>query len=69
MNVGEVQKIWDVNPTVGGPIVRDKVWFTATYRHWGNEKTVADSFFDLDPSPSPVRCRHCRGRAWTTATS
>ena len=51
VNVGEVQKIWDVNPSVGGPLVRDKVWFTATYRHWGNEKTVADSFFDLDPSP------------------
>ncbi len=51
VNVGEVQKIWDINPSVGGPIVRDKVWFTFTYRHWGNEKTVADSFFDLDPSP------------------
>ena len=51
VNVGEVQKIWDFNPSVGGPILRDKVWFTATYRHWGNEKTVADSFFDLDPSP------------------
>jgi hypothetical protein len=50
INVGEVQKIWDVNPTIGGPIVRDKVWFNFTYRHWGNEKTVADSFFDKDPS-------------------
>jgi hypothetical protein len=51
INVGRVQKIWDVNPTVGGPIVRDRLWFTATYRHWGNEKTVADSYFDADPSP------------------
>ena len=50
VNVGKVQKIWDVNPTIGGPIWRDKVWFNFTYRHWGSEKTVADSFYDLDPS-------------------
>jgi hypothetical protein len=51
VNVGKVQKIWDINPTIGGPIVRDKVWFNFTFRHWGSEKTVADSFFDRDPSP------------------
>jgi hypothetical protein len=50
VNVGKVQKIWDVNPTIGGPIWRDKIWFNFTYRHWGSEKTVADSFYDLDPS-------------------
>ena len=50
VNVGKVQKIWDVNPTVGGPLWRDKVWFTFTFRHWGSEKTVADSFYDKDPS-------------------
>ena len=50
-NVSEVQKIWDVNPSIGGPIKRDKIWFTFTLRHWGVEKTTPDSFFDLDPSP------------------
>ena len=52
LNVGKVQKIWDVNPTIGGPIMRDQVWFSFTFRHWGSEKTVADSFYDLDPSPN-----------------
>jgi hypothetical protein len=52
VNVGKVQRIWDVNPSVGGPLLRDKVWFMASFRHWGNEKIVADSFFDLDPSPT-----------------
>ena len=50
-NVSRVQKIWDVNPSLGGPIVEDRLWFTLTFRHWGVEKSVADSFFDLDPSP------------------
>jgi hypothetical protein len=50
-NVGVVKKIWDFNPSIGGPIARDKVWFYATYRYWGVNKSVADSFFDLDPSP------------------
>ena len=64
VNVGKVQKIWDVNPTIGGPIWRDKVWFNFTYRHWGSEKTVADSFYDLDPSTpvlaGPVAARRRR---------
>jgi hypothetical protein len=50
-NVGVVKKIWDFNPSIGGPIKADKVWFYGTYRYWGVNKTVADSFFDLDPSP------------------
>ena len=40
-----------LQPVVGGPIMRDKVWFYATFRYWGVNKTVADSFFDADPSP------------------
>jgi len=50
-SVSEVQKIWDFNPSVGGPIKRDRAWFNYTFRHWGVEKTAPDSFFDLDPSP------------------
>ena len=50
-NVSEVQRIWDVNPSFGGPILRDRVWFFGTFRHWGVDKTVVDSYFDADPSP------------------
>jgi hypothetical protein len=49
--VGKIQEIWDVNPSFGGPIVEDRAWFTATFRHWGVNKSIADSYFDLDPSP------------------
>src|SRR5262245_4665517 len=49
-NVGSVDKVWDVNPSIGGPIVRDRLWFYFTYRNWGVNKSVTDSFRDLDPS-------------------
>src|SRR5213592_4366785 len=28
-----IQKLWEVNPSLGGPIVRDRLWFFGTYRH------------------------------------
>jgi hypothetical protein len=50
-NVDVVKRIWDVNPSIGGPIKRDKLWFYYTFRHWGTEKTKADAYPDLNPSP------------------
>ena len=49
-NVSEIQRIWDFNPSIGGPILRDRLWFHYTFRHQGVEKTVADSYFDRNPS-------------------
>jgi hypothetical protein len=49
--VGNIQKVWDFNPSIGGPIKKDKIWFNFTFRHWGVNKSVADSYFDADPSP------------------
>src|SRR5215212_3910004 len=30
-----INRIWDVNPAVGGPIIRDRLWIYSSYRHWG----------------------------------
>jgi hypothetical protein len=43
--------VWDINPSIGGPIVRDRLWFHYTFRHWGVNKTVADSYYDANDSP------------------
>jgi hypothetical protein len=45
-NISVIDKIWDFNPSVGGPILKDKVWWQGTFRHWGVNKTTADSFFN-----------------------
>ncbi len=50
-NVAVVKKIWDFNPSIGGPIVKNKLWFHYTFRHQGVNKTVADSYYDKNPSP------------------
>ena len=34
-NVDEISKVWDFNFGIGGPILRDKLWFYGSLRHWG----------------------------------
>ena len=43
-----IDRIWDINPNVGGPIVRDRLWVYGGFRHWGTYNTVAGSFKDAD---------------------
>ncbi|PYR46714.1 MAG: hypothetical protein DMF95_17880 [Acidobacteria bacterium] len=39
-----IQKLWEVNPSLGGPIVRDRLWFFGTYRHQISRQNVASMF-------------------------
>jgi hypothetical protein len=48
-NVSQLTKNYDSNIGIGGPIMRDKVWFYGTFRYLGVNKTVVDSFFNLNP--------------------
>ena len=50
-NVSKVHKIFDVNPSYGGPIKRDRLWFQTTFRRQGLDKTVVDSYNDANPDP------------------
>ena len=43
-----INRIWDVNPNAGGPIIRDRLWVYGGFRHWGTYNTVAGSFKDRD---------------------
>ena len=42
--VNSIEKLWDVNPSLGGPIVRDKLWFFGTYRYQISRQNVASMF-------------------------
>ena len=43
-----IKKIWDVNPSVGGPLIEDRVWMFSSVRHWGTYNYVAGLYNDLD---------------------
>jgi hypothetical protein len=41
---GELRKVWDFNLGVGGPIVRDRLWYFGTIRDEGSERGVPGMF-------------------------
>ena len=41
---GVTRKVWDFNFGVGGPILQDRVWYYATARDEGSERTVPGMF-------------------------
>ena len=43
-SVDKINKIWDFNLGIGGPIKRDKLWFFASGRHWGVHAPIAGTF-------------------------
>jgi len=53
-------KLWDFNPSVGGPIARDRLWFQTTYQNNGSDTQVVGSFYDADPSPYAYRADSSR---------
>jgi len=40
-----IEKIWDVNGSIGGPVVRDRLWFYAALRSWGSNGTVVGTYY------------------------
>jgi hypothetical protein len=44
--VSKILKIYDAGVTFGGPIRRDKLWFFASFREWGNGHLMAGNFWN-----------------------
>jgi hypothetical protein len=40
-----LSKVWDLNLSEGGPIRKDKLWFFTSFRDWGVNQYIANSFF------------------------
>ena len=51
-----VNKIWDINPVGGGPIIKDRMWIYGGYRHWGTYNNVAGSFKDASFTEKIYSC-------------
>ena len=43
-------KTWDINPAVGGPLRRDKIWFYYSYRYVGTTDAPPGAYKDSDPN-------------------
>ena len=44
-------KEWDFNPSAGGPLRRDQLWYYFTYQNTGVDTVQTGSFADADPLP------------------
>ena len=44
-----VERIFDLNLGLGGPLMRDRIWFYGTFRRWGVDQSITDSFYNLSP--------------------
>jgi hypothetical protein len=53
--VNKVKKLWDFNPTLGGPILQDKLWFFGGFRYNGSQSYLAGMFENLRPG-APQYC-------------
>jgi hypothetical protein len=45
-----VERIFDFNPGLGGPVIKDRMWFYTTFRRWGVDQTITESFYNSDPT-------------------
>ena len=58
-----ITKAIDLNGTLGGPIVRDKVWFFTAYRDWVHEQEVSVPADYVGPQPiDDNRIRNLSGK-------
>ena len=45
-NPNALVKNWDVSASVGGPIMRDRIWFFGTYRDFGAHQVIPGAFWN-----------------------
>ncbi len=48
-----LRKLFDVNGSIGGPLVKDRLWFYVTERYQTNSTYAAGAFYDVNPLPTP----------------
>ena len=65
--VNSAKKLWDFNPAVGGPLMKDKVWFYAGFRYSGAQSYVAGMYKNLSPG-APQYCATAAGCSYGDAT-
>ena len=44
-----VNQVYDTSAALGGPIVKDRLWFFTAHRQWGAEYYRADAYYEVNP--------------------
>ena len=65
-SITRVKRIVEVNPTMGGPIVKDRLWFYGGYRFLISQKYLAGSFLNKYPN-APQYCAKVAGCSYLGA--
>ncbi|HEV2986446.1 MAG TPA: TonB-dependent receptor [Vicinamibacterales bacterium] len=66
-----MNKVWDVNPAIGGPLRKDTLWFFGSFRYWGLQDRVAGMFNNLTPTAfvyTPDLSHQAIDDSWNTDT-
>ena len=66
------KKVFDFDPTVGGPLVKDRAWFYGGFRYWGTTDQPPNAFYDTNPNDflyTPDRSRAAENPTWSKHTS
>jgi hypothetical protein len=45
-----LKRMWSVNPTLGGPVLRDRLWFFSTYTYSVSDNYVGGLFYNANPA-------------------
>jgi hypothetical protein len=46
----KIDRIWNVNPAFGGPLVQNRLWFFSSYQSWGLASFPLGAFYESDPT-------------------
>ena len=63
--VNKFKQNWDFNPGVGGPILKDKVWYYYTYRNNGAFNYAAGMFYNQNEFPTFANPLGNNAESWT----
>ncbi len=55
--VNKTQRTYDANFAIGGPILRDKLWFFTSHRVFGYQNLLAGNYFNLTTEHSGLHAR------------
>jgi hypothetical protein len=70
--VNHLDKVWDINPSFGGPLKRDRLWMYFSTRYWGLNDRVAGTYYDTDPTDlvyTPDLSRRAIDDTWQSSVS